>query len=128
MNMILAALALTLNLDVVATRGGVITVQEPKPVCGIRVIGYHFYGKPGQQFRYARETWTIPREGSIELIASKRHKYYELDGQRIPVADDGPMSQFSFRIVALPQPEPVGSTLPNPASGDLQAPTAAGGR
>lgn len=72
-------------------------------VCGIKVVGYHIAGKPGQQFRYARQNFTIPPAGYVQVIAKPRLAHYEFEGRKLPL-DDGrdALDQFSFRWITLP--------------------------
>ena len=72
--------------------------------CNISTVGYRFVGKPGQEFRYAGETWAVPAEGSIELIAHPRRNTYAFDGRSLPL-DVWPRDQFGFREVPLPSPD-----------------------
>ncbi|HYR30177.1 MAG TPA: hypothetical protein VEU30_17050, partial [Thermoanaerobaculia bacterium] len=75
--------------------------QEPKVTCNIATVGYRFVGKPGQQFRYAGESWTVPDEGTIELIAHPRRTTYGINGKSLPL-EVWPRDQFGFREVPLP--------------------------
>lgn len=60
--------------------------------CGIGTVAYRFIGEPRQTFRYMGETYTIPADGTLELIA----------GREVPKdASDG--DAFSFRDVHLPR-------------------------
>jgi len=77
--------------------------QEPTVTCNISTVGYRFVGKPGQQFRYAGESWTVPGEGAIELIAHPRRTTYAIDGKSLPL-EVWPRDQFGFREVPLPSP------------------------
>jgi hypothetical protein len=107
--MLILAAALTLGINIEIDLGALIRrheLREPKVTCGIHTVGYRFIGKPGQQFRYAGETWTLPREGFIELIADARRRTYSFEGRTLPL-DVWPMDQFSFRQVPLPSPPPA---------------------
>ena len=75
--------------------------KEPQVTCGISTVGYRFSGKPGQEFRYAGDTYEIPVEGWVELIADKRRTTYTIDGRTLPL-DGFPRNQFGFREVPLP--------------------------
>ncbi|MBV8517215.1 MAG: hypothetical protein JO197_07410 [Acidobacteria bacterium] len=102
--MILTAAALTLaiqfELDLTAlVRRG--ELQQPVVRCGISTVGYHFNGRPGQQFVYAGERFEIPEEGWIELLADRRHHTYVVDGRELQL-DAGALDAFSFRHVTLP--------------------------
>lgn len=104
--MILLAVALTasLNVDIDLTaliRRG--QQSEPKATCNISTVGYRFRGTPGQSFRYAGDTYEIPAEGWVELIADARRTTYAIDGQSLPL-DVWPRDQFGFREVPLPNP------------------------
>ena len=107
--MILAAALLTASISVEVDLGALFnratSVQAASNVtCGISTVGYRFVGKPGQEFRYAGETWAVPAEGSIELIAHPRRNTYAFDGRSLPL-DDWPRDQFGFREVLLPSPD-----------------------
>lgn len=95
---LVAAITLTLNL------GDVVRGAAPLPAaatCGIRTVSYRFVGDPGRAFRYEGDTYHIPRTGSIELIAGRRTKSYEIDGRPVPL-DLSPIDGFGSRIVELP--------------------------
>lgn len=104
MIMLAAALTLGINLEIDLT--GLIRRQErraPEVTCGIKVVGYHFAGRPGQQFRYAGETFTIPREGFVEVISLPRVTTYMAGGRTLPLEDGvSPLDGFSFRWITLP--------------------------
>lgn len=79
------------------------STQQPTAVCGIKVVGYRFVGTPGQEFRYAREQFTIPAEGYVELIADRRTKHYVHDRIRVRLDQDlQPLDGFGFRWITLP--------------------------
>jgi hypothetical protein len=72
-------------------------------VCGIKVVGYHVVGQPGQQFGYGGETFTIPREGFVEIIADPRLRHYVVEGrERLLHAEAWPVDGFGFRWITLP--------------------------
>ena len=75
--------------------------QTPQATCGITTVGYRFRGTPGQEFRYAGDTYSIPAEGTIELIADRRKTSYLIAGRTLPL-DVWPRDQFGFREVPLP--------------------------
>lgn len=93
--------AITVEIDLTALiakhrmKAGVTT-------CGIRTVGYRFAGKPGQEFRYAGDTYRIPQDGAIELIADRRDATYRIDNRTLPLDGVEPLDQFGFRDVALP--------------------------
>ena len=99
-----AALTLGINLEIDLT--ALIRRQErraPEVTCGIKVVGYHFAGRPGQQFGYAGETFVIPREGFVEVISLPRVTTYLADGRTLPLEDGvSPLDGFSFRWITLP--------------------------
>lgn len=105
--MILAAAILTASISLEADLGALFkrakSVQAPTVTCGISTVGYRFVGKPGQEFRYAGDTYTVPGEGSIELIASPRRTSYSFAGRSLPL-EVWPRDQFGFREVPLPTP------------------------
>lgn len=104
--MIILAAALTLGINLEIDLGALIQRQNrktPNVTCGIKTVGYRFTGRPGQQFEYAGETFTIPREGFVEVIALDRVKTYAAGGTRLPLENDlHPLDSFSFRWIALP--------------------------
>jgi hypothetical protein len=75
--------------------------SEPKVTCNINTVGYRFRGKPGQEFRYAGDTYEIPAEGWVELIADRRRTTFAVNGQTLPIVDS-PRDPFGFRDVTLP--------------------------
>jgi hypothetical protein len=99
-----AALTLGINLEIDLT--ALIKRQErraPTVTCGIKVVGYHFAGEPGQQVRYAGETFTIPAEGFVEVISLPRVTTYVANGRTLPLEDGvSPLDGFSFRWINLP--------------------------
>jgi len=104
--MLLAAAVLTasmnINLDLTAlVRRGQAT--EPSVTCGIVTVGYRFRGKAGQEFRYAGDTYQIPDDGVVELIADKRRTTYAIGGRSLPL-DVWPRDPFGFRDIPLPSP------------------------
>ncbi|HEY0161015.1 MAG TPA: hypothetical protein VGF28_27285 [Thermoanaerobaculia bacterium] len=101
--MLLLAAALTLSINIELDLSGLIRASraaEPRPVCGITTVGYRFTGPPRQQFRYSGQTYLIPEEGYVELIADPRRTEYEFAGRRLPL--EGPRNAFGFRDVELP--------------------------
>ncbi len=78
--------------------------QEPVVTCGIVTVGYRFRGKPGQEFRYAGDTYEIPEEGWVELIADRRRTTYAIRGRSLPL-DVWPRDPFGFRDIPLPSPD-----------------------
>ena len=73
------------------------------PVDGLRVIELGC-GDGRLTFRYAGETFEIPREGWIELIADRRSTTYRIHDRSLPL-DVWPTNQFGFREVPLPSPD-----------------------
>lgn len=104
--MIIAAAALTLGISLEIDLTALIRRHDrkaPEATCGIKVVGYHFAGKPGQEVRYAGETFTIPKEGFIEVISLPRVTTYVADGRTLPLEDGvSPLDGFSFRWITLP--------------------------
>ncbi len=102
--MLLAAATLTAAISLEIDLGALFKAQRsrgPKVTCGIRTVGYRFSGKPGQSFRYAGDTYTIPAEGWIELIADRRNTTYRINNETLPL-EGYPLNQFSFGEVPLP--------------------------
>jgi hypothetical protein len=82
-------------------------VRQYEATCGIKVVGYHIAGRPGQQFAYAGETFTLPAEGYIEVISLPRVKHYTFEGRKLPLEDGvSPLDPFSFRWITLPASSP----------------------
>jgi hypothetical protein len=107
--MILAAATLTAALSLEIDLGALFKANRaraPKVTCGIRTVGYRFSGKPGQMFRYAGDTYTIPAEGWIELIADRRSTTYRINNETLPL-EGFPLNQFSFGEVPLPESQPT---------------------
>lgn len=106
--MLLLAAVLTASINVELDLGALFrranSVQSPGVTCNISTVGYRFVGKPGQEFRYAGDTYTVPEEGSIELIAAPRRTTYAFEGRSLPL-DVWPRDQFGFREVPLPSPD-----------------------
>ena len=103
--MLLLAVAFTASINVELDLGALFrranSAQSPAVTCNISTVGYRFVGKPGQQFRYAGDTWTVPEEGWLELIAAPRRTTYAFEGRSLPL-EVWPRDQFGFREVPLP--------------------------
>ena len=105
--MFLAAMALTaaISIDIDLTslvRGA--RRAEPTATCNIKTVGWRFHGQPGQAFRYAGDTYHIPAQGWIELIADRRRNSYALDKKTLSLSEESPRDPFGFRDVTLPAP------------------------
>lgn len=104
--MLMLAAALTLGINIELDLGSLVNRFDRRPpevTCGIKVVGYHFAGAPGQSFRYAGETFTIPREGFVEVISLPRVATFTVaDGRALALEDGGPLDAFSFRWITLP--------------------------
>lgn len=104
--MLILAMALTASLNVDLNLGALIKrsqIKEPAVTCGIVTVGYRFRGKPGQEFRYAGDTYEVPKEGWVELIADRRRTTYAIHGRSLPL-DVWPRDPFGFRDIPLPSP------------------------
>jgi len=114
--MIILAAALTLGINLEIDLGALVRRHErkaPEVTCGIKTVGYHFAGRPGQKFGYAGETFTIPREGFVEVISLKRVTTYSVDGRSLPLEDGvSPLDGFSFRWITLPTSSIEGEKQP----------------
>jgi hypothetical protein len=101
--MLLAAAVLTASISVDIDLSGLIrrANQAPKATCNITTVGYRFRGRPGQEFRYAGDTYRIPAEGWVELIADRRRTTFAVGTQTFPIVET-PRDPFGFRDVALP--------------------------
>lgn len=110
--MIILAAALTLGINLEIDLGALVRrhqqQQTPTVTCGIKVVGYHFTGKPGQEFKYAGETFTIPREGFVEVISVPRVSTYGVAGRDLPLDDGSPLDGFSLRWISLASSPVVG--------------------
>jgi hypothetical protein len=104
--MILLASVLTAAIAIDIDLGRLFRKSEitaPTVSCGITTVGYRFRGEPGQQFRYAGDTYVVPTEGWVELIADRDRTTYKTAGRTLPL-DVWPRDQFGFRDVPLPDP------------------------
>ena len=104
--MFILAAALTLGIDLEINLSPLLNRhfgQKASAVtCGIKTVGYRFNGRPGQQFGYAGETFTIPAEGYVEVISFPKVKTYSFAGQKLPLdGGTGPLDGFSFRWIDL---------------------------
>ena len=110
--MLFAAAVLTLSIEI--DLSGLLRRYSPDSpagiTCGIKVVGYRIIGRPGQKFGYERETFTIPAEGFVEVVALPRVKHYTFAGRKHQLEDAaGPLDPFSFRWINLPaSPDPTG--------------------
>lgn len=57
--------------------------------CGIRVVGYRWYGEKGRKIKYLGKWYTIGDEGQLELIA----------GRAVPEGATAELDQFGFSDV-----------------------------
>jgi hypothetical protein len=85
--------------------------ESPGVTCGISTVGYRFIGRTGQRFRYSGETFIVPGEGWVELIADPRRKSYAFEGRTIDI-EASPADPFGFRDVQLPVPETTPEAMP----------------
>lgn len=112
--MIILAAALTLGINLEIDLGSLVNRQKVQTAsvagatCNIKVVGYHFRGRPGQQFRYAKQTFTIPAEGYVEVIALPKLTTYVAEGQTLPLDNGDPMDAFSLRWITLPAVAGIG--------------------
>jgi len=102
-----AALSLTLSvnleIDLTALMKKSRTAEVKGLTCGIKTVGYRFVGTPGTTFRYEGDAYTVPAEGWIELVTSRRKTTeYQANGKVLPL-DVWPIDQFGFRTVPLPK-------------------------
>ena len=95
-----ASMSIDIDLTALLRRG---QSQTPQATCGITTVGYRFRGKPGQEFRYAGDSYEIPQEGWVELIADRRRTTYAIHGRSLPL-DVWPRDPFGFRDIPLPSP------------------------
>ena len=95
-----AAISVDIDLSRLVRKG---QAASPQVTCGITTVGYRFRGRAGQQFRYAGDTYTVPAEGTIELIADRRRTTYATEGRTLPL-DVWPRDPFGFRDIPLPSP------------------------
>lgn len=120
--MIILAAALTLGIEFEIDLTSLINRHKERTTgtvtCGIKVVGYHFKGQPGQQFRYAGETYTIPREGYVEVISLPKVKTYVAEGRTLPLDETaGDLDGFSFRWIDLAGASTGTSTGTSPNEG-----------
>ena len=102
--MILLAAVLTASININLDLSKVLHRVEaaaPNVTCGISTVGYRFRGTPGQEFRYAGDSYEVPAEGWVELIADSKRSTYAIKGRTLPL-DVWPRDQFGFRDVPLP--------------------------
>lgn len=132
--MFIAAIVLTLGVSIEVDLGALINIARhkqpraatvagmPDVTCGIKVVGYHITGKPGQRFEYAGETFIIPSEGFIEVISLPRVTHYAVDGRKLPLDDgSGALDGFSFRWLKLPaQDASANRELPENEAADVR--------
>jgi hypothetical protein len=85
--------------------------KSPGVTCGISTVGYRFIGRAGQRFRYSGETFIVPDEGWVELIADPRRKSFAFEGRTIDI-EMSPADPFGFRDVPLPAPETIPEVKP----------------
>ena len=102
-----AALVILAVLNLHSALGSVIHPAKrrsslPRVTCHIVTVSYRFVGEPGTEFRYDGNTWHVPPEGSIELIASPTATAYEANGRSLPL-EVWPRDEFGTRTVPLPR-------------------------
>jgi hypothetical protein len=69
------------------------------PVCHKGTVSYKFVGSPGATFMYAGERYSIPANGSIELLTSET-VYLAANGRSLPL-DVWPIDAFGTRTVPV---------------------------
>lgn len=103
--MFLAAAVLTAAISVDINLASLINGArraEPAATCNIKTVGWRFHGQPGQAFRYAGDTYHIPAQGWVELIADRRRTTYAFNGQTLSLSEESLRDPFGFRDVTLP--------------------------
>ena len=79
-------------------------LSPPAVTCHKGTVSYEFVGVPGVSFGYRGETYSIPKSGSIELIADGGETSYQIAERRQPL-EACPIDGFGTRTVALPKAE-----------------------
>jgi len=70
-------------------------------VCHTGTVSYKFVGAPGATFTYAGAKYSVPKNGSIELLSEREdHAYLAANGRRLPL-DVWPIDAFGTRTVPL---------------------------
>lgn len=95
---IIAAVALTTAL--IATSA----FATPAVTCHSGTISYKFVGAPGTAFTYGGKSYTVPKNGSIELLRENREAAYLIAGKSLPL-EVWPIDAFGTRTVPLPRAE-----------------------
>ena len=98
-----ALLAIHLTFDIGSKPAGSRSSKPPIVTCHKGAVSYKFMGTPGTKFTYAGDSYTLPIEGWIELIAAPKAPDYVLAGIKLPV-DVGPLDAFGTRTVQVPMP------------------------
>src|SRR5437763_9381882 len=80
-------------------------ISEPVVTCHHGTVSYKFVGAPGTTFRYMGESYSVPKNGSIELIGHGGDKEYEFANHRLPL-EVWPIDAFGTRTVPLPKTSP----------------------
>jgi hypothetical protein len=101
MMMIAAAIALHVSIDLGPKHAGKPAGKAPVVTCHKGAVSYKFVGTPGTKFTYGGDAWTIPMEGSVEIIADAKSSTYTLAGEELPV-DSGALDAFGTRTVQVP--------------------------
>jgi len=114
---LVAALAININLSSLTQRGA--TASVPSPTCHIATVSYLFVGEPGTELTYDGERFVVPATGSIELIAGKRPADVVVAGRHLPL-DIWPRDQFGMRTVPLPKPSVVQANVADSTNSDAK--------
>jgi len=77
---------------------------QPTVTCHPGTVSYKFVGTPGTTFRYIGDTYSVPRNGSIELIGHGGDTQYQMGERTLPL-DVWPIDAFGTRTVPLPKSE-----------------------
>jgi hypothetical protein len=73
----------------------------PIPVCHSGAVSYRFVGTPGETFAYEGASYTVPKSGSIELVADHGVRVYlAANGRTLPL-EVWPIDAFGTRTVPL---------------------------
>lgn len=106
MVLLLDYLAITMIIEAIALAALLSRrpVAEPVVTCHKGTVSYKFVGAPGTTFRYSGDTYSVPKNGSIELIGHGGETQYQFADRQLAL-DVWPLDAFGTRTVPLPTTE-----------------------
>ena len=78
------------------------TTRPISQICSVRIVGFKFIGVEGQMFELGSVTYTVGKNGFVELI-SDGETTYRYEDKTLPLTV-WPANEFGMLEVPLPRP------------------------